>query len=164
MNLFQIVLECSFNSDLNVCNRMKSSCLFVGTFITAAMFHASASDLPNFEELTLIRAKAHQDRSTGYVLKKLEVYSLVQNQRGMCLDFVGESDGLYRSIFDGGPLMVDVANCSEEGDWIDGRIRALKVLGAREHREGLSVEQIDQVISEINALFRDQVFDLNIIE
>jgi len=118
-----------------------------------------ADNLPTFEELAVIRTKAHQDRFKKYVLQKLYVYSVVQKQRGLCLDFVGNSDGLYRSMFDAGPLMVDLANCGEEADLIDGRIRALKVLDAREHREGLSKEQVDQVIAEINAQFADKPYD-----
>ena len=120
---------------------------------------ASAEDLPSFSELAVIRAKAHQDRFKTYVLKKLNVHSLVQQKRGLCIDFIGDSDGMYRSMFDSGPIMVDLANCGEENDLIDGRIRALKLLEAREHREGLTTEQIDQVIDEINEQFADQHYD-----
>lgn len=116
-----------------------------------------------FEELASVRTQAHQDRFKTYVLKKLEVHSLVQNQRGMCLDFIG-SDGLYRSKFDGGPLIVDLANCGEEADFVDGRVRGLRVLGPNEKREGLSKDQIDQVVAEVNALFDEKTYDSSIKE
>ncbi len=136
----------------------------MGVFITFSLFPVSAEDLPTFEELAATRAKAHQDRFKTYVLKKLEVHSLVQKKRGLCLDFVGGSDGLYRSIFDSGPLMIDLANCGEEGDILDGRIRALKVVDAREQRAGLSKQQVDQVVDEINALFAEKIYDPEIKE
>ena len=134
---------------------------FLVVIISSIIMNVASAqqNLPTSEELSVIRAKAHQDRFKKYVLQKLEVYSVVQSQRGMCLDFIGKSDGLYESIFDSGPLMVDLANCGEEGDFIDGRIRALKVLEAREHRGGLTDEQVEQVISEINMLFFGRIYD-----
>ena len=60
--------------------------------------------------------------------------------------------------------MVDLANCGEESDWVDGRIRALKVLEPREGQSGLSSEQVDQVIAEINDLFADKLYDPEIKE
>lgn len=131
----------------------------VVTAINSGGFCEPSSTLPTAKELTIIRAKALQDRFKTYVLKKLEVHSAVQNLRGMCLDFVGSSDGLHRSIFGGGPLIVDLANCGEEGDFMDGRIRGLKILGPKEKRDGLTVEQIDQVVEEVNALFADKKYD-----
>ncbi len=131
----------------------------VGTSTVAAQ-----DNLPTFDELAVTRGQAHQDRFKTFVLKKLEVHSSVQNQRGMCLDFIGDSDGLHRSILGGGPLLVDLADCGKEGSLIDGRIRALQILGPREHREGLSVEQIDKVVDEINALFAEKRYTPSVKE
>ena len=123
----------------------------------------AANEFPTAEELTAVRADAHRDRFKSYVLKKLEVHSLVQNKRGMCLDFVG-GDGLYRSRFDGGPLVMDLANCGEEGDLMDGRVRGLRVLGPREKRDGLTKKQVDHVVAEVNALFADREYDPEIAQ
>ncbi len=119
----------------------------------------SAVEYPSFDELAKIRAMAHENRFKIYVLDKLKVYSYVQEKRGMCFDFVGSSDGLYRSKFNSGPILIDLANCGEEADFIDGRIKPLKLLEAREHREGLTIEQIDHAIAQINALFADKLYD-----
>ena len=138
--------------------------LIIGACLTVILAVTFAQDLPTFEELAVVRAKAHQDRFKTYVLKKLEVHSYAQEKRGMCLDFVGGNDGLYQSIFNSGPIMVDLANCGEEDDWVDGRIRALKILEAREAQAGLSSDQIDEVIAEINAVFADKIYDPEIKE
>ncbi len=140
-------------------DRLHKTCLVI--LITSACIcsaFAQESSL-NLEEIAAVRAKAHQDRFKKYILKKLEVYSLNKKKKGLCLDFVGKSDGLYESMFNGGPLMVDLANCGEEGDFIDGRIKAVQILDPREQRRGLSEEQVEQVITEINELFADKIYD-----
>ena len=131
----------------------------VGFFLTFYFYSLSAVEYPSSEELAKIRALAHENRFKVYVLQKLEVYSYVQEKRGLCFDFVGSSDGLYRSKFNSGPILIDMANCGEEADFIDGRIKPLKLLEAREHREGLTTEQVDHAIAEINALFADKRYD-----
>ena len=118
-----------------------------------------AEEYPTFGELATIRAKAHEHRFKVYVLDKLEVNSYVQKKRGLCFDFIGKSDGLYRSMFNSGPILVDLANCGEEDDFIDGRIKPLKLLEAREHRDGLTKEQIDHAIEEINKIFSGKLYD-----
>ncbi len=60
--------------------------------------------------------------------------------------------------------MVDLANCGEEDHYIDGRIKALKLLEAREHRDGLTKEQIDHALEEINEMFADKIYDPQIRE
>lgn len=139
--------------------------LFAVGIITIFFFSClSAAEYPSFDELAKIRAMAHENRFKVYVLHKLKVYSYVQEKRGMCFDFVGSSDGLYRSKLNSGPILIDLANCGEEADFIDGRIKPLKLLEAREHREGLTIEQIDHAIAQINALFADKLYDRELKE
>ena len=133
--------------------------LAIGVFTTITFSWSSATELPTFEEVAAVRAKADEHRFKIYVLDKLEVHSYAQVKRGLCLDFIGDSDGLYRSKFSGGPIMVDLANCGEEDHFIDGRIKALKLLEAREHRDGLTKDQIDRAIDEINEIFADKKYD-----
>ena len=131
----------------------------IGITVALAFSWALAADLPTFEEVAAIRAKADEHRFKIYVLDKLEVNSYVQEKNGLCLDFIGKSDGLYRSKFSGGPIMVDLSNCGEEDHFIDGRIKALKLLEAREHRDGLTKDQIDHALEEINEIFADKFYD-----
>ena len=131
----------------------------VGIMSALALALACAEEYPTFEELATIRAKAHEERFKIYVLDKLEVHSYVQEKRGLCFDFIGKSDGIYRSKFKSGPIMVDLANCGEEDDWIDGRIKPLKLLEAREHRDGLTKDQVDHAIEEINAMYDGRIYD-----
>lgn len=138
--------------------------LAMGIFVTAYACLSMATELPSFKEVAAIRAKADEHRFKVYVLDKLEVHSYVQEKRGLCLDFIGDSDGLYRSKFSGGPIMVDLANCGEEDHFIDGRIKPLKLLEAREHRDGLTKEQIDNALAEINEMFADKKYDPQIKE
>ena len=131
----------------------------VGIFLILSFSCLPSAEYPSFEELAKIRAMAHENRFKIYILDKLKVYSYVQEKRGLCFDFIGNTDGLYRSKFNSGPILIDMANCGEEADFIDGRIKPLKLLEAREHREGLTTEQVDRAIAQINALFADKRYD-----
>lgn len=142
---------------------LKNLAIGIITTITCSWAYATA-DLPTFEEVAAVRAKADEHRFKIYVLDKLEVHSYAQVKNGLCLDFIGSSDGLYRSRFSGGPIMVDLANCGEEDHFIDGRIKALKLLEAREHRDGLTKDQIDHAIEEINAIFDGKKYSPEIKE
>ena len=133
--------------------------LAVGIILAFGHSQLWAEEYPTTDELADIRAKAHEERFKKYVLTKLEVHSYVQEKKGLCFDFVGKSDGMYRSKFKGGPIMVDMANCGEETHFIDGRIKPLKLLEAREHRDGLTKDQIDHAIDEINAMFEGKIYD-----
>ncbi|MDC0948165.1 hypothetical protein OAS86_02315 [Gammaproteobacteria bacterium] len=118
----------------------------------------SAQQLIDMEALTQKRAEAHLQRYQDYLLNKLQVIAAVQSHRGMCLDFIGDGDGLYRSTFSGGPLMVDVADCGSEGRWIDGRVRALRVTDPLEYQNGISHDQVNTVIERINTQLNGHTF------
>lgn len=133
--------------------------LAAGIIVLFGLPQLSAEEYPSNEELAEIRANAHEERFKKYVLTKLEVHSYVEEKKGLCFDFVGKSDGMYRSMFKGGPIMVDLANCGEETHFIDGRIKPLKLLEAREHRDGLTKDQIDHAIDQINAMFEGKIYD-----
>ena len=140
--------------------RKSSFVTFAVGIITTFFFSLlSAEEYPTFDELANTRAIAHEDRFKIYVLDKLKVHSYVQEKRGLCFDFIGSSDGLYRSKFNSGPILVDLANCGEEADFIDGRIKPLKLLEAREHRDGLTKQQVDHAIDQINAIFADKLYN-----
>ena len=144
--------------------RLSLSKFVIGIISTFYFAVLPAEEYPSFDELANIRAMAHEDRFKIYVLDKLKVHSFVQEKRGLCFDFIGKSDGIYRSKFNSGPILVDLANCGEEADFIDGRIKPLKLLEAREHRDGLTKKQVDHAIEEINALFADKLYDPEIKE